>query len=658
MKNRDNLHKKHKKDPNNDILKLTYKNYRNYCNSQLKKAKQIYEKQLIIDAKGNKKHLWTAIKEISGLKKPVDHSTNLLSGINEQSSVNEVNFYFANIGNKLAEKLASSNSPGSGMAPILDNQMPSPPSSSFVMLPTDEDEVLRLITNLKQKCATGLDQISGGVIKRYSQLLARPLTHICNLALSTGEFPQAFKTAVIKPIHKSGERDRVENFRPISILPTLSKILERIMNTRLTKYLESNNLLSPAQFGFRQNRSTNDAVTELTNSLMTKLDEKKKCLVVFLDLAKAFDTVSIPLLTWKLEQCGIRGIPLKLFSNYLSNRKQRVKIGNVVSEDQPIICGVPQGSILGPSLFLVYINGLCNAQLENGKILTFADDTALFFSGDSWDEVFNQAQTGVNKVSSWLKDNILTLNVSKTNYIAFALRPDYLPPSTLNITIHSCASVTDGICSCPTLKRTDQTKYLGVTMDQTLTFKHHTNTLVNRLRKMIYIFRGLKHVADRKIILMVYKSLAQSVISYCITSWGGAAKTYLLELERAQRAILKVSAGLPFRFPTTDLYSTWGVLTVRQLMLQETILLQHSLLTYNPNTTSSKRRKGKVCRTQSFRTKRSNNFFIFLGPYIYNLVNKELAIYPLPRYKCKRVVSEWLKTLSYDKTEQLLKPLA
>lgn len=647
MRNRDNLHKKIKKDPENEVLKTTFRRYRNFCNALLKKAKRNFEKKEIENVRDNKKKLWEVIRNISGQKRPIDHSSSLLIPGKQDMCINEVNHYFSEIGRKLAEDQVNTDQ----------NSEPcSEPDShihSLVLLPTDELEVFNLIMGLKSKCAVGQDQISGHLIKRYAHLLSSPITHICNLSFSHGNFPNAFKVALIKPIYKGGERDRVENFRPISILPTLSKILERLMNKRLTFYLESNNLLSPSQFGFRSQKSTNDAVQELTNAVITNLDKRRKCLVVFLDLAKAFDTVSIPILLRKLETSGIRGLPLKLFSDYLTGRKQRVKIGHLISNEQPVSYGVPQGSILGPSLFLIYINSLCNMKLENGRIITFADDTALLFEGNSWVDTFKNAQNGVTRVCTWLKSNVLTLNTAKTNYIAFALRSNLLPPASLSITAHNCSSSTAS-CTCNALQRTDNTKYLGIYIDQTLTFKRHIGTLVARTRKLIYVFRELKHVADRNTIKTVYMALCESIIGYCITSWGGAAKTHLIEIERAQRAVLKVGAGFRFQFPTTQLFREWDVLSVRQYFLLQIILYKHSHLTYDRLLVKDKRRKGSVCPALNFRTSLSHNFVCFLGPYIYNKANTMLSIYPLPRAKCKAVVVNWLKTLTYQETENLL----
>lgn len=651
MRNRDNLHKKLKRDPANDILKVTYKRYRNFCNSIIKKAKRNYDKKEIENAKGNKKQLWDAIKKISGSTKPNDFSSCLISSVNKDKDINSINNFFANVGKNLAEHATN-----------LTQNMPmsfdaEPPLNSFVMLPPDEDEVFFLIKELKDKCAVGYDQISGKFLKRYIKFLTTPITHICKLAMATGVFPIAFKLALIKPIHKGGDRDCVDNYRPISILPTLSKILERLINRRLTNYLETNNLLSPNQYGFRRKKSTDDAVHELVDSIIKNLDQGKKCVAVFLDLAKAFDTVSVPHLLKELERFGVRGIPLKLMKDYLSGRKQRVRIDNRLSDEACIEFGVPQGSILGPTLFLVYINGLCQLQLLKGKILTYADDTVLFFSGQCWEEVYVTAQKGFNRVCEWLRWNILTLNVNKTKYVAFAHRSNHLPHPHLKIYFHACVPNVTSLCSCPVLERVDEIKYLGIIIDQFLTFKPHIKVLVTRLRKLIYIFKTLRHVADRQIIKMVYDALCQSLTQYCITSWGGAAKSHLIEVERAQRAILKVGAGLPFLYPTVDLFKDWDVLTIRQIFILHTLLKEHSLLPYDPNMYRDKRRKGRVCQTQPCSSAHSRSFFFFLGPYLYNNLNKILNIYPQSKHKCKISVTTYLKTLDYQETEKLLIPL-
>jgi hypothetical protein len=282
MRNRDNLLKKSKKDPGNETLKIIYKRYRNFCKKILKKVKTKYEREEIYRTKNNKKQLWDVIKNISGSKRETDHSPALVSPDSPIQSINEVNNYFANVGKRLAENI----SPCDPKSCSCNKVSTISPSGSFVMNQTNESEIMQIIHSLRVRCAVGVDQISSTVLKRYAQLLAAPIAHICNLAISSGVFPSAFKLGQIKPIYKNGDKSRVDNYRPITILPTLSKILERLMNKRLVTYVESNNYLSPAQYGFRRGKSTNDAVHDLVNSIVNSLDKKRNVLSSFLTLQR------------------------------------------------------------------------------------------------------------------------------------------------------------------------------------------------------------------------------------------------------------------------------------------------------------------------------------------------------------------------------------
>lgn len=658
MRNRDNMHQKlkelKKKDEHNQTLEITYKRYRNFCNDLLKKVRAEYERSEISKAASiSNKKLWEAVKTVTNTKKYKYVPTELLSNSNPHDDLNNINSFFSNMGKNLAEEILPSN-----------NQFPeihtkNSFTQSFVLLPTDIAEVEQIIQGLKNDCAVGRDNIPATFLKRYREIILPPLTYICNLAFSTGAFPNCLKLAEIHPIHKGGDRGCVNNFRPISILPTVSKILERLINKRLANYLESNKLLSPSQFGFRSGKSTSDAVQELVNFVSTNLDGKQKVLAIFLDLAKAFDTVSAPLLLEKLEGLGVRGTQLKLFSDYLTNRKQRVRIGDMCSDDLDTTYGVPQGSILGPTLFLAYINDLCNIKLRGGRIITFADDTALLFHADSWQEVYSDAQLGFNMVSEWLKNNKLTLNVSKSMYIPFSIKNHAIPSYTnLSITSHTCSLLQDNSCSCPSLKKTDVIKYLGIQIDNRLSFQQHVDALTARTRKLIFVFKNLRHVAETKTIDTVYYALVQSILSYCITAWGGVPKTSLLRLERAQRAVLKVSRKLPFLFPTKELYQLCKVLTVRQLFILSTIIRRHSQLPYNPVEILNKRRKHTVCKSRSFKTSFSRRFFCFLGDYLYNKINKAISIYSLPIFNCKTKVQNWLQSHDYEATERLLEVIS
>lgn len=516
MRNRDKLHKNSKSLPNNIILKATYIRYRNFCSRILKNLKRNYERELIRNAGKDSKKLWDTIKNITHTAKEVSYPKEILEmSSSPQDSVNYINNYFNNVGKSLAEKITNLHPHIIGNKNYLDTI-----SDSFVLLGTSEEEVTNLISALRSNCSVGWDNVSNRLLKEHKKILVPHLTYVFNMCLEKGVFPKDLKKSQIRPIYKAGARNRIENYRPISILPSLSKILEKIINIRLVDYLEKKHIISDHQFGFRQGKSTDDAVSNLTNFLTTNLDKGNKCVSIFLDLSKAFDTVSIPILLFKLERMGIRGIQLNLLTDYLTNRSQSVKLDTYISADLPVTVGIPQGSILGPTLFLVYINDLLCLKSFHGKIISYADDTALIFVAKTWEETFTLAQSGFNTVNKWLHDNVLTLNIDKTKYIAFSMR-NYLQINR-ELIAHNCLSAEsiEPICTCARLERTRVIKYLGVMIDGNLNFKSHIHVLATRIRKLIFIFKTLRHIVTPFILKQIYYALCQSLLTYCISSWG------------------------------------------------------------------------------------------------------------------------------------------
>lgn len=648
IRHRDSLARKVNQTPENYILKLTYIRYRNFCNKLLKKLKISFEKTELQKNKNNPKATWSTIKNITSTNLNHISSSDLLNILPDKtSSINFVNTYFANIGTSLIEKFNN--------RPYTVNLNSSVPSNSFVLLPTDEKEVREIIIDMRADAAMGWDGISSKILKSCLSTLLPVITHICNISMSTGCFPRVFKQAVVHPIFKNGDKKSVSNYRPISVLPAISKVLEKIINKRLIKYLESLNLLAPNQYGFRRGKSTEDAVSSLTNHVISKLDKKLKCLGIFIDISKAFDTVCTSHLLKTLETFGIRGHTHKIFENYLSDRTQCVKINDEISDLKPLNCGVPQGSILGPTLFLIYMNNLCKLSLPNCSIFSYADDTALIIHGTNWPETILNAEIALKSVLNWLSNNLLTINLTKTVFLPFSLQSSSSPTiNSLVLKAHTCSNIPhSSACDCTPLPRTNVTKYLGIYIDSFINWKPHIDILTLRIRKLIYILKTLRRSADFTTLKIVYFALCQSIISYCITTWGGASKTHILKLERAQRAVLKVMTFRHFRYPTKAIYQDCQVLSVRQLYIYNTILRKHSSLPYNTSILN-KRRFYSVCPTPSFNTALAKRHFHVLSSQLYNKANKQCNIYPLSRYLCKNSLYKWLQSKNYDETEKLI----
>ena len=252
----------------------------------------------------------------------------------------------------------------------------------------------------------------------HSKTLADPIKTLLNLSIINGNFPELLKKADVCPIYKKNDKTRCENYRPISLLSNLSKLYERAMHTRIYDFLEQSNVFYKFQFGFRKKYSTNHALLSIVEEIRESLDKKSFACGVFIDLEKAFDTVNHNILLGKLEHYGIRGIANDWFRSYLTSRKQRVKLGCEKSDYLDITCGVPQGSILGPLLFLLYINDM-NKAVKHSFIHHFADDTNLLCKDKDLKILRKKMNEDLKLIFEWLCANRLSLNVAKTEFIIF-----------------------------------------------------------------------------------------------------------------------------------------------------------------------------------------------------------------------------------------------
>ena len=269
-----------------------------------------------------------------------------------------------------------------------------PTKTSFNFHCTTEIETINAIDTLENKSSSGHDGICNKIVKLLKNEISKPLTVIINQMLKTGIFPDSFKTSTIVPLFKEGDHGLLTNYRPISLLPTISKVFERVIYDQMYLYCNNNNLLADEQFGFRKNHSTEYAAIKLVDHISNEMESGKTPATLFIDLSKAFDTLSFDILLQKLNYYDIAGDSLKLLVNYLRNRKQYVVFNNHNSEITDIRCGVPQGSILGPLFFSICINDLKNAS-NKCKFLMYADGTTIYFNIADFDT--NNLEAEINK---------------------------------------------------------------------------------------------------------------------------------------------------------------------------------------------------------------------------------------------------------------------
>ena len=316
---------------------------------------------------------------------------------------NKFNNYYLNIADKLCEKIPKVNNK-------FQDYLKNPNKNKLTLNETTPDEILKVINNLDGKKSGDIFSISPDLVKLSGQVIAQILTIIFNVSIHDGCFPSEMKVAKILPMHKGDSVLSVGNYRPISLLPIFSKIFERLIYNRLIEFITDNKILSELQFGFQKNKSTEHAVTSILSTLDEAKSKRNSSYCIFLDFAKAFDTVNHEILLAKLDHYGISGVSHTLLKSYLSNRTQQTEINGVLSDTGIIKHGVPQGSVLGPLLFLLYINDIS----ESSKVLKFflfADDTTVYYSDKTNSGTEDLLNRELSKVSVWLAANKLRLNV-------------------------------------------------------------------------------------------------------------------------------------------------------------------------------------------------------------------------------------------------------
>ena len=434
---------------------------------------------------------------------------------NSLVKANVFNEYFSNIGAEISKStLSGNNANTSGGTKDVYN------IHSIFLEPTNELEVEKYIGQLKNTSSTGPDLISSFTIKQIKQFILLPLTHILNLTLTEGIFPDKFKETMIIPIFKAGDKMNVNNYRPISLINNLAKIAEKAIKDRLLNFINKHNIISKRQFGFKEGVGTEEAIFLLTSKIYEALDQNKKAIAIFLDLQKAFDTVDHKKLLEKSERYGLRGTAYTLIKNYLENRKLSVKIEDKKSNHLLMFHGIPQGTILGPLLYSIYCNEMVNANIK-GELVAYADDTVIINTDDSWDLVYRKATHDLAKIAGILSNDNLMLNVNKTKFITFNKNKAGSSLDHPLIIHNNSCSLKQYNCDCRnTIEKVDSIKYLGLHIDFNMKWKTHTKALAQKLGKIKYILKVLSGFLQQIQLKQVYFAFAQSIIGYGIIAWG------------------------------------------------------------------------------------------------------------------------------------------
>ena len=438
--------------------------------------------------------------------------------------------------------------------------------------PTDSNSIILIIKHLKNTSSCGSDGIPLNFLKESLPVVINYLTCIINTSIVTGSFPSMWKHAIVVPIFKSGDINEPKDYRPISLLPIISKVLEKVIAGQLMAHLERNHLLSKTQHGFRASFSTESALLKLSDKLYQNIDTKQLSLITLCDLSKAFDSINHKMLMRKLNMLKIDSF---WFNSYLHKRTQSVRIGKHISDKIDVSYGVPQGSVLGPILFIIYVNDL-SQYLSDCLILQYADDTQFIHTGriDRLEDLIRKGEETLSKAKRYFNSNGLLLNTKKTQCMFIGSRGliSQIPPNTtLRV---------DGATIIPS----SSLKNLGIYFDQHMTFDSHVNKISGKIFSTIIYINRIKDSFSKCSRKTVIQSLVLSIINYGIKVWGTTSKTLLNQIQKLQNFAAKVALGGAAKHEhATPFLRELGWLKINQRYMYELGVMMYNVTRSSPN---------------------------------------------------------------------------
>ena len=601
-----------------------YKKMKKFVNIHIKKAKSKYYTAYFKKFSSNSKKQWQMVNSIlnrnSKKKVKISKIRYKDSDITDSQEIaNSFNDYFCNI----AEKLKADSNLARGTDGILEaSTLPYSTRCAFDMQLEDSSpsEIAQIIKSLKNKSTSDMGILP---LKSVGNILAPVISHIVSNSLQEGIFPEKLKKAKVIPLHKGKSRTEITNYRPISLLSCFSKIFEKVMQARLVEHLKSRNILYASQYGFRAGHSCEHALLEAQNQIQQALERKQIAALLLLDFSRAFDLVDHEILLHKLEHYGVRGICHSWFKTYLTNRSQYVHVNNRDSITQDLKYGVPQGSILGPILFIIYINDMPKIS-SLARFIFFADDANIIISADTYEELNITVNAILNIVQTWVGTNGLKLNSGKTKYMIFTnkRRED------LNIIIEG--------------KRLEQSvheRFLGVIIDSNLNWAHHIKHLKTKVSRNAGVIYKLKGLVPNSVLKMLYNSFIQSHLYFCATVWGTRSLNSIKSLFSAQKKGIRAADNNfhNYRYNketneppahTKTIFNTLEILALPNLIAKSCLCQMHKVYMkvaptricemFNVTNFEGPRRDPKYYSIPYNRLHNSDHSLTYKGPLLYN----------------------------------------
>ena len=541
---------------------LKYKRARNRVNNEIKLAKKTYYTCNFKQFSGNSRKTWQLINELQSRNTSQTKISELKIGEQVISSPTDIadcfNDHFTSIAKSLADKLPSSSvNPESYLKQVNTVFSIDPPSSQIVC---------KLLSDIDVKKAVGLDAIPNQLLKLAANIVGPSLTIIFKKSIETGIFPCEWKVSRVTPLFKKGDKNNVDNYRPISVVSTVSKIFEKIVYSQLYDYLNDNKLLAPCQSGFRSLHSTLTALIEATHHWTVNIDKGLFNGVIFIDLKKAFDTIDHGILLNKLTHYGVDGLSVAWFKSYLSNRYQRISLNGNLSEPKAVNFGVPQGSNLGPLLFLIFINDLPNC-LTSGSARMFADDTNISVHSHNILGLEPQLNQELENIRKWLLSNRLSLNIAKTEFMVMGSRQKFTAHHDYPLKV---------MIDNNELERVEHAKSLGVTIDKNLNWSIHVDNIVKKVSSCVGALKRVRSFVSSETAILIYKSLILPHFDYCSTVWSGLGAELSDKLQKLQNRAARVITKTGYETRSSELLSKlgWDKLSLRREKQKATFMFK------------------------------------------------------------------------------------